>query len=347
MAAELEIMGGGEALGETGKTVLGLGRTAGGDYNQIRRAYQEKRLRANATTLREEDWKLIDRTLLTVAMAPQVIANYLFNWSGGALRFTFDGFSATLLGRDSISQSAPAEIGMRPSQRTPNSRQVYTRTYIPLPFIYKDYDMDYREVRMSQKQGTPIDASLAADAGFQVGDLVEDAFVNGRSTALVYKSTPLYGLLDFPGTQNVTIGAAWDASGKTGVQIVNDVLEMILASTTKKHYGPWVLFVPDAWRTVLARRCYDYDARNVQQVLKDIDGIQDVLVAPKLPANKPLLIELSPNTVQVAEGMPTANIPWEGPQPYEDLHMKVITMRLARLGQDYDGNCGIIEATVS
>jgi len=343
MAANLEIMAEGAGQGEVTRRVLSLGK----DINEIRRAYQKRRLIANVTTLREEDWKRIDRTVITVATAPQVILNFLYNYNGGALRFPFDGFSATLLGRDAVSQTAPAQLGMRPSQRTPNDRQVYSRSYIPLPFIFKDYDIDIRELNMSQNQGSPLDTSLAADAAFQVGDLLEDVFLNGRSTTLIYKSAPLYGLLDFTGTQNPTIGAAWDASGKTGVQIVEDVLELILTSTTKKHYGPWALFVPDAWRTVLARRCYDYDARNVQQVILDIDGIVACQVAPKLPTNTPLLIELSEQTVQVAEGMPTANIPWEGPSPYEDLHNKVICMRLPRLGQDYDGNCGIVKGTVS
>jgi hypothetical protein len=200
---------------------------------------------------------------------------------------------------------------------------------------------------MSQKQGSPLDSSLAEDAAFQVGDLLEDVFLNGRSTSLIYKAAPLYGLLDFPGTQNPTIGAAWDASGKTGVQIIEDVLEMILTSTTEKYYGPWALFIPDAWRTVLNRRCYDNDARNVKEVILAIDGVVSCLVAPKLPTNTPLLINLSPQTVQVADGMPIASIPWEGPAPYEDLHNKVIGMRLPRLGQDYNGNCGIVKGTVS
>ena len=361
MSAFAELMAEGAALGAAGRSFLSQAAPYGGQVdptlpieervvkrlNLMRANYQVNRLRANATTLREEDWKRIDRDVIQVAMAPQVITNFLWNWNGGALRYSFDGFEATLLGRDTVSDTAPAEIGMRPSQRTPNDRQVYSRTYIPLPFIYKDYDLDIREVRMSQKQGMPLDTSLAIDAAAQVGDFIEETVVIGKSTTMIYKSSPLYGLLDFSGTQNATIGVAWTTSGKTGAQKIDDVLTMILASTTAKHYGPWALFIPDAWRTELSVRCYDYDSRNVQQVILDLPGIVACEVAPKLTANVPLLINLSPQTVQIAEGMPVANIPWEGPAPFEDMHHKVIGMRLPRLGMDYDGNCGIVKGTCS
>ena len=333
----------GKAYGEVADHLAEMGLNA----NVMRQAYAENRImRGNATLLREKEWERLDNAVVHVAHANLQVVNFFRTYGGGQLVYPIEALDQTVLSYDTLSDGTPAELGMEIHARTEGFKQKFIRKYMPVPVAYKDYDIGIRELRMSRNLGSGLDTGLAEAAGFYVTDLIEDVFVNGRSTELDYGGGKLYGLLDFEHTHEVQLNGAWTASGITGDDMLEDLQNLIQACVDDYRYGPYAFFIPEAWRTAVTKRYNVYDSRSIAEVIRSTEKIVHFDLAHKLPANVPLLVDLSPMTLQVVVGMPVSNIPWEGASPFEPLHHKVIGCILPRPRVDQDGRCGIAKGTV-
>src|SRR4030042_1925598 len=96
-------------------------------------------------------------------------------------------------------------------------------------------------------------------------------------------------------------------AGAPAAQIVADVIAMKQKSLDDLHFGPWVLYIPATYETVMDK---DYDddagtsARTVRQRILAIDGITAVKVADTLTTGNVLLVEMRPETVRLGRGLP-------------------------------------------
>jgi hypothetical protein len=109
------------------------------------------------------------------------------------------------------------------------------------------------------------------------------------------------------------------------------------------HYGPWIIYIPTAYETVLDE---DYDTSGTStQTIKDrllkISGIKDIRVSDKMPSNNIVMIELSSEVVRWVTGMNMQNVQWssEGNLVH---NYKVMTIQVPQIRADQDGNSGIV-----
>ena len=152
----------------------------------------------------------------------------------------------------------------------------------------------------------------------------------------------IYSYVNHPDINTVSLTKNWDASGKTGAEIISDVLAMKQASINAYHYGPWILYIPTAYETVIDE---DYDSTTpgttIRERILKISGIKDVKVVDYLPANHVLLVEMSTETVRLIRGLAIQNVQWQTEGKFVT-KFKVLTIQVPQIRSDQNGKTGIV-----
>lgn len=299
---------------------------------------EAKSLRVNNATLRKDEWKQLDDAVVMAAQDRLVGVEDLY--SRNLVYRIGNGLGTTVLEYEDLSELTAAEMsmdGVTPSKR---DRPEYSLKYLPLPIVHKDFQYNARVLAASRTKGMPLDTTTATMASREVATYIENMLFNGASS-FSYGGGIIYGYVDHPSTNNVTLTVNWDNAAKTGEQILDEVKTMKQASIDAKHYGPWVLYIPTAYETVLDDDFKSNSDKTIRQRILEIAGIQGVRVADKLAANKVLLVEMRTETVRMVEGLPLTTLEWpEGGGM--TTNYKVMTIMVPQIRADQYGNCGIV-----
>ena len=292
-------------------------------------------LRTNAVLLKDE-WKLLDDKVVDISRVRLVGAADLIS-RGLVLNIT-NGLGTTVLETQNASDMSAADLNMDAIAPGAKDRLKFDIGYLPLPIIFKDFDISARVLNASRRGAQPLDTRQAAIAAKLVAEKVEEILFTGAST-YTFGGGVIYGYMDHPSVQTGSLTANWDA---TAADPLADILAMKQKSITAKHYGPWIVYIPTAYDALLDD---DYNATypsiTIRNRIKQIAGIEDVKVADKLTANNVLLVEMSEDTVRMVIGMQPTTL-------QDEAHFgllskfKIMTIMVPQIFADQDGNCGIV-----
>jgi uncharacterized linocin/CFP29 family protein len=294
-------------------------------------------LRTNAV-LRKDEWKHLDEAVVDISRQRLVGVNDLV--SRGLVYNITNGLGTTVLEYETQTDMEPAEITMDGSSPGTNDRVEFDLAYLPLPITHRSFQLNIRALEASRKLGQSLDVTQAMVAARKVAEMVETTLFTGAG-ALTFGGGTLRGYLDHPNRQTVTLAANWDASASTGATILADVIALKQASIDVNRFGPWILYVPTAYETVLDDDFKANSDLTIRQRLLEIAGIEDVKVVDYLTANNVLLVELQPETVRMVIGMQPTTIEWESLGGMIH-HFKVMSIMVPQIRADADGNCGIV-----
>jgi len=162
-------------------------------------------------------------------------------------------------------------------------------------------------------------------------------------TTYSFGSGTIYSYMNHPDRVQATFqtNGAWSNSSKTADNIREDVLHMKQQSIEQNHFGPWTLYIPTGYETILDR---DYDntrGNTIRERLMAIDGVNDIQVIDRLPADNVLFVEMSTQVVEWVNGLDIQNIEWTSEGGWVH-HYKVIAIQLPRIKSDQRGQSGII-----
>jgi hypothetical protein len=303
--------------------------------------YVTSLIQTNAT-LRRDEWKQLDEALIPIArerlggVQDLIDKGLVFNL-GNAM-------GTTVLEYHDINDAMEAVMTMDGVTRGPGDRVDFTTKYLPLPIIHVDYEINARVLAASRSLGNPLDTTQAEMATRRVSEKLEDMLFTATSYA--YGGGTIYSYLNAPNRNQVTLGTAWDSLSDTstqtvGEQIVEQVLDMKQASINAGHYGPWALYIPTAYETILDD---DYNAtrgNTTRERILAISGIDSIKVVDRLTADNVLLVEMNTSTVRLIRGMGIQNVEWatEGGMVSK---FKVMTIQVPQVRADQDGNSGIV-----
>jgi uncharacterized linocin/CFP29 family protein len=290
---------------------------------------------ANAT-LRKDEWKAMDEAVLFASQERLVGVADLYARN---LVFRTNGMASTVLEYEDYSAFTDADVSMDAVTPGHKDRPESSLNYLPLPIIHKDFSINARALAASRTGSTPLDTTSAMLAARQVSEMAEYLLFTGGSN-LTFGGGTIYGYLDYPSINSVTLSQNWDASGKTGDEIIEDVLEMKQKSINAKHYGPWILYIPTAYETAIDADFKAASDKTIRQRILEISGIQDVKVADKLTANKCVLVQMTSDVVRMVEGMPIQTVQWDERGGFTQ-EFKVLTIMVPQIRADQDGNCGV------
>lgn len=302
----------------------------------------EKQLVSNAT-LRYDEWRRLDDAVLKVA--EQRLVGYNDLRRNGLVYQLNNPMATTVLTWEQMSDAMEAALSIDPIRRTQGDRVTFETKHIPIPIVHSDYTIGERVLQESRVRGNGLDTLSAERATRKVLVQLEDMLF-GSTSSLTYGGGTIYTYLTHPdiNTINFDSTGVWTAAGKTAANIKDDVLAMKSASIADKHYGPWMLYVPTAYETVLDD---DYSvsgasSKTVRQRIMDISGIQGIQVVDRLAANTVLLVQMTSDVVDLIDGMGIQNVEWSSEGGFVH-NYKVMAIQIPRIKSDINNTSGIVK----
>jgi len=312
----------------------------GGDVNKaeswITASAQSLGLQTNGT-LRRDEWKQLDEALLEISRqrlggVQDLVDNGLVFTLGNAM-------GTTVLEYHDVSDAMEADLTMDGITRSVGDRPTYGTNYLPIPIIHVDYEINARVLAASRSLGNPLDTTSMERAVRKVNEKLETMLFT--NTTYAFGGGTIYSYVNHTDRNQVTLSTNWDASSKSAADILDDVISMKQASIDAMHYGPWMLYIPTAYETVLDQ---DYDTTTpgttIRERILKISGIKGIKVIDTLTANNVLLVQMTSDVVRLVRGMGVTNVQWQEEGKFVTKY-KVLTIQVPQIRSDKSGNCGI------
>ena len=320
----------------------------GGDPEDIKN-YQvvQAPLNVNAT-LRRDEWKALDEALVRAkdyrlgGVQDLVDKNLTFQL-GNAM-------GTTMLEWHDVVGSLEADLTMDGVSRALGNRPDFQFNYIPIPIVHVDYEINLRELETSRNMGNPLDTTMAERATRAVMEKLENMLFTNLTFSFGEKDSrsrnTIYSYVNHPDRNQATLVHAWDDSATTGKQIVDDIIAWKQLSINDRHYGPWQIYIPPAYETILDE---DYvgstpdtnSTTTIRQRIMAISGIAGIKVIDTLAADTILFIQMTPDVVRLIQGLPLQNVQWETEGKFVE-KFKVLTIQVPQIRSDADGRSGIL-----
>jgi uncharacterized linocin/CFP29 family protein len=299
----------------------------------------------NNATLRYDDWKAFDDAVLRAARTrlggiQDLIDNGLTYEIGNNL-------GIMVLQGSTAAESLEADLTMNGKAKGENDRPNYEPTYLPLPIAHADFTLDTRILEAARLNNHPIDTEQIETGTRKVNEKLETLLFT--NTSFKFGGGFIYSYLSHPQRNPVILAVNWDASAKTPQQIKQDVLNMKQASINDRHYGPWMLYIPTAYETVLDDDYYtgvsDTTKAGTSDTIRDrimkIDGIKGIKIVDTLPANNVVLVQMTSDVVRLVRGLSLQVMEWKTGDMLTNYY-KVMTIQVPQVRADQNNRSGIV-----
>jgi len=301
--------------------------------------YKAVPIQTNAT-LRRDEWKHLDEAVLKISeerlggITDLISKGLTYDLGNG-------GMGSTVLEYHDVSDALAAEMTMDGVPRAKGDRPNYGTHYLPLPIIHADYEINARVLAASRNMGNALDTTLTERAARKVNEKLEDLLFT--ATTYTFGGGTIYSYLNQPDRNLESLTTNWDDSATTAARILSDVIKMKKAAIAAKHYGPFMLYIPGNYETVLDE---DYDTsgmstQTIRQRIEAIAGISGIKVVDTLTSDNVLLVQMTSDVVRLVRGMGIQNVEWTT-QGKMITKYKVMTIQVPQVRSDQDGNSGIV-----
>jgi uncharacterized linocin/CFP29 family protein len=309
------------------------------EKNEPRIKINEKQtMVANDATLRYDEWKDIDRTVLEVQVDRLVAVADLI---GGGLTHDLGSLGAIISQWQKSSDMTEAEFSMSGITPGEKDRVVFSTDSVPVPIVHKDFSVNIRHLMASRRQGQGIDVIQASIASRKVAEASEDMLFSGEP--ITVEGGTIYGYLNYPDRATVDHAVPWDTIAQAdNADIIAEVQTGLAALRAAKHYGPYTMYIPSAYEGKLDEDYRELDTRTVRDRIMALSGMKSIKVADRMPANHVVIVQLTRDVVDMAIAQQTSTVQWQshGPMVTE---FKVMACWVPRLKSDFEGNVGICE----
>lgn len=302
---------------------------------------QKVKITANAA-LRYDEWKTIDDAVIRVKRNRLTGISDLR--ANGLVFPLNNGMATTQLLYEKVSDNLVAKLSINPDDMTDNDNPDHSQHYLPIPINHSDFSIGQRLLEESRVRGNGLDTSQAEAATRRVMEQSEDCLF-GTESPFTDAGNPLYTYLTHPDVNEIaydTTTVHWDTA--TPAQILANVLEMKKASIDDNHYGPWKLYIPTNYDTVMDEDYRDGSSssstQTIRQRLEAVNGIQGITVADRLPEDVVLLVQMTSDVVDLVDGMAMQVVQWK--EGNWRNNFQVMTIEVPRIKSDYDGKSGIV-----
>ena len=247
---------------------------------------------------------------------------------------------------ESMNQVGGAIETMVPKARGEDQKPDRIGNRIPIYCTTDDFTYTIREIKQSERvDSIPMDTLGIEMATRAVNERIENSFINGSSINSAGLTVP--GLLNAPQATSVDFSAGtW--TGATGAQMQTDVIRFMDAMRDNKKWGPWRLYIPTNFSTILERPFSVASDKTIRAWLEGMsdgeDGKLTIRVADYLPADTVVMLQMSPEVVSVLVGQEPTAISWTDGPGFEFFHL-VMACMIPRISHDYDNQSGIVIGT--
>lgn len=170
------------------------------------------------------------------------------------------------------------------------SLKIMRRTFLPLPLLYKDFWLHWRDLESSRQLGVPLDVGKVAAAASATAQAEDRLIFDGNDTL------GLPGVRTVAGRNTLPMGN-WDSMGTAFA----DVVEGVRILTQDGHTGPYALAVSPRLYADLNRIFGNTGVLELEQVEKL--ARRGVYSAAVLPEPSALLIDSGASNLDIAVGL--------------------------------------------
>ena len=244
-------------------------------------------LQRSQSPLTNQEWQALDRVVVKVARHNLIARRFLtlFGPVGAGLQsFAIDRFSGGQVGQISLLGAEERDV-----------IAVRSRRFAPLPVLYCDFRLEWRDLETSRRLGTPLETTGPAIAASTVATMEDRLIFNG------YDELQQEGFLNVEGRQRVPLGD-WGTMGGGFAAVVNAVQALI----ERRFQPPFTLVVPPPLFVHLNRVYNNTGVLEIEQVRRLIGG--DIYVTPALPSNVAVVVAPGPENMDllIAQDLVTA-----------------------------------------
>lgn len=311
--------------------------------------YETIPLNTNAT-LRRDEWKQLDDAVKKISEKELIGIGDLR--SRGLTFQLGNAFGTTQLEWHQMSDAMKAEVDMNAEARGQGDVPLFNANYTPIPIVYVDYSISKRVLEASRKLGNSLDTLSAERAARKINEQLEDMLFTDTTFTFGTKGddnrNSIYSYVNYPDRNTVTLSTYgnWDdiANDSSGnmEKIINSVRACKQALKDVYHRGPYYLYVPGNYDTVLDA---DYDpttpGTTVKERIMKIEGIEEIKVVDTLADDNVLMVSMTSDVVRLVEGFGLQNIEWMVNGGFTG-KFKVLTIQVPQIMSDYNGRCGIV-----
>lgn len=217
---------------------------------------------------------------------------------------------------------------------------------VPVPVIFKDFNVDWRSLEASRRLGDGLDMTTLVEAVRVVAEGYEGVVVGG-STAVTLNGTPIYGLRTHPNRNTDTAGNYGGGDWGTIANVVPTIAGMINAANGQYNYGPFHVYVSQTQFNQAALSYYtDGSGDTALDRIKQLDMVEGVesLPATVLADGEILLLQMTTEYMEVAEAMSIQVREWTSGDGLESM-FKVMAIGTPKVKARYGNQTGIVHAT--
>lgn len=301
-------------------------------------------IRANAGILLKDEWAYYDSTVLRQARNRLIGVGDLI--AAGCVLNVPNALGTTVLEYEKAGFVGDVAMDMDATTRTAGDLTPKSIEYLPLPIIHAGFTIDIRTLMASRKKGMPVDTTEAEARTRKIAEYLEGLLFNGISGNFQQAGGYIYGYCTHPSRIQYTSLADWGSSGVTGAEILNDVLNMKQQLINYRHYGPYTLYIPTAYETILDDDFKANSDKTIRQRIMEVGNIGSIKVADHLTDDNVIMVELQPETVRMVVGFQPMMLEWSthGGMVFE---YKIMTIMVPQIRADYGAYIGLCHGTTS
>jgi hypothetical protein len=313
----------------------------------------------NATTLRKEDYIMIDRTLVMAARYRQRAAADLKALStyGG-----FNGMSKETLEYEVMSDPGEAIIDMDGLTQGRTDHPLFGLSSLPLTITHVDLTYSQRRIDVMSSSGLPFTSQAMEWAGTRIGESIEKQTI-GTDTDIEFgtisggptghrAASKVYGYTTHPA--RITKTNLTTPTGSNPDATVADVLAMRQTMYNNKFFGPFMIYHSTDWDTYLDNDYARLGGNNATMTLRDrLKKIEDVVDVRRLDflfsSGNPytlIMAQWLPTTQQMVVGMGLTAVQWPSKGGMQQ-NWKILCIEVPRFQYDINGILAVQHATTS
>jgi uncharacterized linocin/CFP29 family protein len=288
--------------------------------------------------LSKDEWKTFDTALVEEGrIRLRGVADLI---AAGNVRRIPNGLAKTVLEYQKITDMDPAIVSLDGVTRSENDRVQFLTAGLPLPLTHKDFYINLRTLLASRTTGEPLDTTYVRLAGRKVAEETERMLFQGGK---VFLGLTIYGYTNHPNRNTLSFGTngSWSAVAKTGADILADLNGAISLLEGDRFYGPYVVYVGSAMSNKLGEDFKAASDKNIRTRLLDDNRIKDIRVVDQLPANTVIVVQLTPDVVEMVEGERLQTVQWDVHGGFQ-INFKAFQIMVPLIRADAQGRSGVV-----